>query len=117
LGYYREGGSRVAAYTGLPIPLGPQHEPEQRPDAPIGERGSLVRRLYETPNPEEALDSLAKLGVSYIYVGQLERIFYGEEGLAKFEEMAAVGWLERVFNNERVTIYKESQWPLERREP
>ncbi|MGQ9553680.1 MAG: DUF2298 domain-containing protein, partial [Anaerolineae bacterium] len=105
LGYYREGGSRVAAYTGLPIPLGPQHEPEQRPRALIGERSTLVRRLYETPDPEEALDLLEKLGVSYIYIGQLERIFYGEGGLAKFEEMAAAGWLERVFANGVVKVY------------
>ena len=51
MGYYREGGSRVAAYTGLPIPLGPQHEGEQRPKAPLGTRSTLVRLLYESSDP------------------------------------------------------------------
>jgi len=105
LGYYREGGSRVAAYTGLPIPLGPQHEAEQRPYAPLGQRSASVRRLYETTDAEEAFELLRRLGVSYVYLGQLERIAYGEDGVPKFENLVSSGRLSAPFRNDRVTIY------------
>jgi YYY domain-containing protein len=106
LGYYREGGSRVAAYTGLPIPLGPQHEAEQRPKAPLGRRAALVRRFYETQDAQEALAALAELKVSYVYVGQLERIAYGEQGLAKLLLLEEAGVLARVFDNGVVQVYR-----------
>jgi len=106
LGYYREGGSRVATYAGLPIPLGPQHEGEQRPKAPLGTRSTLVRLLYESPDPAETLDLARRLGVTYVYVGQLERIAYGEAVSDKFAQMAAMGGLERVFDNGVVAIYR-----------
>jgi YYY domain-containing protein len=105
LGYYREGGSRVAAYTGLPIPLGPQHEAEQRPKAPIGTRHTLVTLLYESADPYETLQLIEELGVSYVYVGQLERIVHGEQVTGKFAAMAAAGQLARVFANDEVAIY------------
>lgn len=107
LGYYREGGSRVATYTGLPIPLGPQHEGEQRPKAPLGTRSTLVQLLYTSNSPEETLGMAERLGVSYIYVGQLERIAYGGEAVsAKFALMATQGTLETVFDNGTVAIYR-----------
>ncbi|NPV09360.1 MAG: hypothetical protein HPY83_15550, partial [Anaerolineae bacterium] len=106
LGYYREGGSRVAAYTGLPIPLGPQHEAEQRPQAPLGTRHALVRLLYESPDPAETLDLMERLGVSYVYVGQLERIAYGQGIGDKFATMASAGQLETVFDNADVVVYR-----------
>ena len=106
LGYYREGGSAVASWTGLPIPLGPQHEAEQRPQAPLGERESEVRELYQTPDPAQAERLIKELSVSYIYVGQLERIAYGDVGLAKFETMVQAGQLERAYSNQAVSIYR-----------
>jgi uncharacterized membrane protein len=106
LGYYREGGSAVASWTGLPIPLGPQHEAEQRLQAPLGERESEVRELYQTPDPAQAERLIKELSVSYIYVGQLERIAYGDVGLAKFETMVQAGQLERAYSNQAVSIYR-----------
>jgi len=106
LGYYREGGSRVATYTGLPIPLGPQHEGEQRPKAPLGTRSTLVRLLYESVDPIEAVEVAERLGVTYVYVGQLERIEYGETVSTKLAQMADMGVLETVFDNGVVAIYQ-----------
>lgn len=106
LGYYREGGSRVATYTGLPIPLGPQHEGEQRPKAPLGTRSTLVRLLYESADAAETLEVADRLGVTYVYVGQLERIAHGEAVSAKFAQMADMGVLETVFDNGVVAVYQ-----------
>jgi len=107
LGYYREGGSRVAAYTGLPIPLGPQHEGEQRPKSPLGTRATLVRLLYESADPVETLELAERLGLTYIYVGQLERIAHGGDAVAaKFAQMAATGVLGKVFDNGVVAVYR-----------
>jgi uncharacterized membrane protein len=52
---------------------------------------------------------MAELGIDYIYLGQLERIVYPVEGLAKFERMAEDGLLEVVYSNEQVTIYQVVQ--------
>jgi len=44
--------------------------------------------------------------VRYIVVGPLERAYYDEQGLKKFEYMAAEGTLDVAFDNEGVTIYE-----------
>jgi uncharacterized membrane protein len=44
--------------------------------------------------------------VRYIIVGPLERAYYQEEGLNKFEWMVEAGTLRVAFSNEGVTIYE-----------
>ena len=44
--------------------------------------------------------------MTYVYVGQLERIAYGEAVGAKFAQMADMGVLETVFDNGVVAIYQ-----------
>ena len=42
----------------------------------------------------------------YIYVGQLEHTVYDAAGLAKFERMWEEGYLDLVYENEKVKIYQ-----------
>ena len=62
--------------------------------------------LYETTDVDALFDILERYRVKYIYVGQLERHVYDGPGLAKFEELARVGTLSRVFHNDKVDIYE-----------
>ena len=47
---------------------------------------------------------IRKYNVKYVYVGQVERLYYPSAGLLKFEE--SLDALEKVFQNEVVTIYR-----------
>jgi len=105
LGYYREGGMRVASYTGLPTIIG-AHENEQRPGAEVALRDSDVTTLYSTTDLSQFESILAKYRVTYIYVGQLERQVYAGSGMAKFVDAEQAGLLTRVYHNERVDIYR-----------
>jgi YYY domain-containing protein len=104
---YRWGG-RISIYTGLPSVIGWKwHQEQQR----WGYRGEIssrltdVRTIYSTENLQEALELILKYEVEYIYIGQLERIYYPLEGLEKFT-INKSDQLQRVFSNPDVTIYK-----------
>jgi YYY domain-containing protein len=105
LPYYREGGLRVATYTGLPTFLG-AHQNEQRYGSQVGERDGQARDFFNTPDTARALQLIRELHVSYIYVGQLEHTVYDPAGLAKFDRMQEEGYLDLVYENERVKIYQ-----------
>jgi len=101
-------GSRVSIYTGLPTVIGWQWHQEQqrwgyRKD--ISSRLTDVRTIYSTENFQEALELIFKYEVEYIYIGQLEWIYYPREGLEKFTSNKS-DQLQRVFSNSAVTIYK-----------
>jgi len=108
-GLYRW-GSRVSIYTGLPTIVGwSWHQRQQRSATPgewIDGRINDVRVLYSDPDPEVAVDLLRKYEVRYIYLGELERIYYPGPGLDKFEVMRAQGLLDLVYHNEKVRIYE-----------
>lgn len=105
LPYYREGGMRVASYTGLPGLLG-AHQSEQRYSWMTGERDGQVRQLFDGGDVEAALRVIRDLRIRYIYVGQLERTVYDARGLAKFDKWLQEGRLEVAFQNEGVTLYR-----------
>jgi len=105
LPYYREGGLRVATYTGLPTLLG-AHQSEQRYASQVGERDGQARDFFNTSDVSRALQLIRDLRISYIYVGQLERAVYDPAGLAKFDRMREEGYLDLVYENEKVRIYK-----------
>ena len=111
-GYYREGGLRVASFTGFPTLLGFHQEGEQRYGWQTGPRRSKAEEFWNTPDPTVALRVIDELGIEYIYVGQLENILYPAEGLAKFSAMVETGDLEEVFRNERVVIYRAMREPV-----
>jgi uncharacterized membrane protein len=106
IGYYREGGMRVAAYTGLPSVLGGLHQNEQRYASQIGERDFVVNQFWTNPDPTRTLELMDQLGISYVYLGQIERITYGDHIADKFEQLAARGALDVVFENEKTKIYQ-----------
>jgi uncharacterized membrane protein len=102
---YRWGG-RISVYTGLPTIVGWQwHQEQQRWGYrwAVGDRAKDVNQIYRTTSSSEALSLMRKYGVEYVYVGQLERLYYLEEGLRKFDEGLD---LEEVYRNEQVRIYR-----------
>jgi YYY domain-containing protein len=102
---YRWGG-RISVYTGLPTIIGWQwHQEQQRWGYrwAVGDRARDVDQIYRTTSPSEALSLMRMYGVEYVYIGQLERLYYPEDGLGKFgEEMD----LEEVYRNDQVRIYR-----------
>jgi uncharacterized membrane protein len=106
VGYYREWGMRVAAYTGLPSILGGLHQSEQHFPAELGEGDGLVNQFWFAVDPGQALELIDRLNIEYIYFGQLERSLYGEGAMLKFNALADQGALNIVFQNEGTTIYQ-----------
>ena len=101
--------ARIANYTGLPTVLGwPWHQQQQREpyDFEIRDRASQIKEMYDTTDIPRAQELLKKYNVKYVVVGELERIYYAQEGLQKFQVLADSGLLSRVFENEGVSIYQ-----------
>jgi uncharacterized membrane protein len=103
-------GSRFANYTGLPTVQGWNwHQRQQRsvvPSIAVERRVAHVQELYNTTDLARTSRLLALYGVRYIIVGELERAYYGAEGLAKFDAMAQDGSLEVAHQAGAVTIYR-----------
>ena len=100
-------GARFAIYTGLPTVIGwPWHQIQQRTaySFAIHDRAQDVREIYETVNDKRAVELLRQYRVKYVVVGDLERITYPGDGLAKFEGLG-----KKVFENQRTGIY-ETNW-------
>lgn len=101
-------GSRYAIYTGLPIIIGwDWHQKQQRWGYQylVDERIRDVQRLYNDPAPEVAWRILLRYGVDYLIVGELERIYYSPQGLAKFDRMVGP-YLDIVYDQDGVKIYR-----------
>ncbi|MBI4321287.1 MAG: glycosyltransferase family 39 protein [Chloroflexi bacterium] len=72
-------GARVSVYTGLPTVIGwDWHQKQQRWGYQwmIDQRVTDVRAMYSEASLERRLDLLRYYGVSYVYIGELERLFY-----------------------------------------
>lgn len=102
-------GNRYAMFTGLPAIVGwDWHQRQQRallPGEVVTRRIEDVKRLYNTPDPNEAYRILRRYEVEYLIVGGLERAYAAPEGIAKFAQMEGVLW-ERVYANEGTVIYR-----------
>ena len=105
LPYYREGGLKMASYTGLPTLVG-AHQNEQRYGWMVAEREAEARSLYESTDLEETKALIEELDITYIYVGQLERTVYPARSLAKFDALLEEGYLELAYENPKVRVYK-----------
>jgi uncharacterized membrane protein len=107
---YRTITNRIAMYTGLPAIVGwDWHQRQQRAVLPgnfVSQRVDEVNLLYNTNDVGVARAILQKYDVEYIYIGQLERVYYTAEGIAKFEQMVTLGDLTRVYQEDGVTIYR-----------
>jgi YYY domain-containing protein len=108
-GLYRW-GSRVSINTGMPTILGwSWHQRQQRSAMPgqwIDRRLRDISTLYRDVDPSVAQEILKRYDVRYIYLGELERIYYPGPGLDKFEVMRAQGVLKLAYHNEKVMIYQ-----------
>ncbi|MBI2953790.1 MAG: glycosyltransferase family 39 protein [Chloroflexi bacterium] len=101
-------GSRVSIYTGLPTVLGwDWHQKQQRWGYQwmVDKRAGDVATMYNTLSPEQAMGLLKEYGVSYIYVGELERRYYSAPGLQKFDAMVGRD-LDVVYDADGVRIYR-----------
>ena len=104
---YRWGG-RVSIHTGLPSVIGWRwHQQQQRWGYlhQVDRRIRDVDRIYSTTVASEAVDLLERYGVSYVYVGQVERLYYPGPGITKFDD-ALSSHLTPVFETDEVTIYE-----------
>jgi len=106
IGYYREWGMRVAAYTGLPSVLGGLHQSEQHFPQELGQRDGLVNQFWFATDPGRTLDLMNELGIEYVYFGQIERALYGEQSQARFDALVQAGEMEVAYRNERTVIYR-----------
>jgi uncharacterized membrane protein len=99
--YVYEG--RVSALTGLPTLLGwAGHEGQWRGNYEVqGAREPDIATIYNTLDVDQALTLLDKYGITYVYVGLLERSEYDPRGLDKFGL-----FMETVYQNDGVVIYK-----------
>ncbi len=105
---------RIASFTGLPTILGWEwHQVQQRSvvgaGSVIAARQATVARIYNTPDPQQALDDLHRYAVEYLYVGGQERSTYDPTGLAKFDGMIRHGDLSVAFQQGQTTIYRVTQ--------
>ena len=101
--------SRIANYTGLPTVLGwPWHQIQQRMRYDYAVRGRIsdIEEIYSTSNVGRALELLRQYEVEYVVVGQLERAYYPQRGLLKFDEMVEEGLARVAYENEGVQIYQ-----------
>ena len=100
--------SRISQYTGLPTVLGwPWHQQQQRGDGEIVRRRARdVATTYSTPSHDRALELLEEYGVEYIVAGALERGYYGERGIAKFDAMVEKGSLTLAYGNDGTRVYR-----------
>jgi YYY domain-containing protein len=105
LWFYRPYGTRIAANTGLPTIVSPLHASEQHDPNQVAERDQDVQTIYRTIDTNQALELLSKYHVGYVYIGQIERAAYGEEGTAKFDQLAGT-YLELVYDADGVKIFK-----------
>ena len=103
----------MSVYTGLPTVVGWNWHQQQRWEDRdhVSARRAGVQSLYTTTDPALTRRLLEKYDVRYIYVGQLERLYYPQPGLDKFELMVRDGLLEPVYPtpaspNPEVKIYR-----------
>ncbi len=100
--------SRFSQYTGLPTVIGwPWHQTQQRNDGDaVRGRANDVSTIYNTRSQSAALKLLERYGVTYIIVGELERLYYLPDGIAKFDPMVAAGDLALDYGNDRTRVYR-----------
>lgn len=101
-------GSRVSIYTGFPDVIGwDWHQKQQRSVLPgqlIDQRIADVATIYNTTDVNQAVELLHQYHVGFVYLGQLERLYYDANGLDKFTAPNPA-W-DLVYQNSQVQIYQ-----------
>lgn len=94
-------GNRFSVYTGLPAVIGwDWHQRQQRglDETEVNHRRDEVDTFYSTAHPEVSLEILRKYRVKYVILGELERLYYPKEGIAKFSTMDGTS-LSKVYSS------------------
>ena len=107
-------GSRISVNTGLPTVIGwDWHQRQQRCGIvecdEVKNRINDVNLLYSSENITQAMEIIDQYHIDLIYIGELEKLYYSELGLSKFESLEKMGKLIKVYNKNPVTIYKVSK--------
>jgi YYY domain-containing protein len=89
-------GGYLAAASGVPTVLNwAGHQVQWRgPDAPLAGRYAAVDRIYNSGATAGGLESAANFGVTYVYVGRLEREQFGSDVADRFAGWP-VAWVGR----------------------
>ncbi|MFN0070001.1 MAG: DUF2298 domain-containing protein [Chloroflexota bacterium] len=101
-------GSRVSINTGLPTIIGwDWHQKQQRAILPgdvVDRRINDVNEILGSATEERTREILDRYSARYVYIGQLERIYYPgvEVKMRRFEGSL---W-NRVYENQEVSIYE-----------
>ncbi len=103
--------ARVSAHTGLPAVQGwGGHEVQWRGNARgWEEREGDVDRIYSTTDVNTAKTLLKKYGVTYVYVGRLERETRGSDGQPKYNATALgkfATFMDTVYQQGTTSIYR-----------
>jgi YYY domain-containing protein len=103
-------GSRISVYTGLPSVVGWNwHQRQQRTFDPlpriVEQRVANVNAFYVTSSIPTAWDILEFYKVEYIIVSGLERAYYPQADLDKFDTMVELGLLEVAYEEGNAIIY------------
>ena len=94
---------RISAFTGLPTVLGwPDHQRQWRGSTRLLEgRREAVELIYTSADRQHIETLMAQYGISYVYVGDLERRRYGRTAGENLR-----GFLELSFEGPGVAIYR-----------
>lgn len=101
-------GNRVSIYTGLPTIVGwDWHQRQQRVEYAwaVTKRRHDVDRIYKTSDADVAIAIMREYGARYLFIGELERLYYPEAGISKFEKIQDQGLIP-VYSNDQVIIYE-----------
>jgi uncharacterized membrane protein len=100
--YSAFGHARMSTFTGRPTVLGwGGHEDQWRgTSAARAGRFEDVNQLYQAGDMAAVEQIVKKYGITYIYVGQLERDTYGDAALGKFSNLPVA------FTHGNVTVYE-----------
>ncbi len=111
--------SRISAFTGLPTLMGwSGHEYQWRLGwltnntnvENFNHRQDDVRTIYTDSNPQNVLTAMAKYNAQYLYVGPLERIWFGQKQqngqIVKVDLQRFETFMQVVYQHGSVTIYK-----------
>ncbi len=95
--------ARASAWSGIPTVLGwPGHETQWgRSGSLLAQREADVKTVFSSASLADAMPILRKYGVTYVFVGSIERTMYPPAGLQKFED-----GLQTAFVSGNTTIYR-----------
>jgi uncharacterized membrane protein len=99
---------RISSFTGMANPInwqshefGWRYKPSEATESRILAISQDVARIYQTPNIEETRALLRQYGVSFVWIGEMERSVYSGLNEAKFQRLGSV-----VFSSDRSKLFQ-----------